>query len=555
MNLKEIFDELCKGNLSIITLETKKFISDKAMSMYLSENTESFAEDLKYLIMICNILYNRTSMEVLPVEDGVYDILLERYKTIDPNFQVGSAVVTFKNQAFHTMVSEGEARPKEPFHFVDISVYQKDENRLYFRDQIQKYGIMYPYCFTNPNEQQVVTRISKRTHDTSHNHPDLVGTLDKCKFVLDADAMEKDVYNDDRVKILERDWFIKHIEQGIITPDQELDIMLELKYDGISVEADCNTEIVSARTRGDTGIGVASDLTPLLKGYKFPAMTEDVANVIGTIGVKFEAIMTKSDLYRFNIARGTRYANCRTAIIGLFGASDASLYRDYITLVPLAVDREQTKIIENREEEVVFLNRFFRTKNCPLRHVTIHGNYQVCLYLIKKFMEEAESARRYLDFMFDGVVVSYLDEEIRHKLGRENFINKYQMAVKFDAQSKLTTFLGYTFEVGQNGVITPMIHYAPVEFNGTIHNKSSGSSYARFRELALHYGDIIKVTYTNDVICYVESIDCEDNRRNAEVNSLCELLESQSVSVPKTLSRQLSALRALQLAKFLSTWY
>ena len=147
MNLKEIFDELCKGNLSIITLETKKFISDKAMSMYLSENTENFAEDLKYLIMICNILYNRTSMEVLPVEDGVYDILLERYKTIDPNFQVGSAVVMFKNQAYHTMVSEGEARPKEPFHFVDISVYQKDENRLYFRDQIQKYGTIYPYCF------------------------------------------------------------------------------------------------------------------------------------------------------------------------------------------------------------------------------------------------------------------------------------------------------------------------------------------------------------------------------------------------------------------------
>ena len=83
MNLKFIFEELCKGNIGILTFDVKKYISDMAMSMYNNENTENFAEDLKYLIMICNVLYNRTSMEVLPVEDGVYDILLERYKDMD----------------------------------------------------------------------------------------------------------------------------------------------------------------------------------------------------------------------------------------------------------------------------------------------------------------------------------------------------------------------------------------------------------------------------------------------------------------------------------------
>lgn len=517
MNLKCIFEELCKGNLGILTFETKKYISDMAMSMYSNENTANFAEDLKYLIMICNVLYNRTSMEVLPVEDGVYDILLERYKSIDPNFQVGSAVVDFQ---FKEQSMEEKKGIINPIHFVDNSVYEKDEQRLYFRNEIQKFNNLYPYVYGYQTTSDA--RVNKRTHDTEHNHPDLIGTLDKCKFVLDVDAMAKDAYNDDRVKILERDWFVKHINQGIITPDQELDIMIELKYDGISVEADCSTEIESARTRGDTGIGKASDLTPMLKGYKFPCISEEQSEAIGTVGVKFEAIMTKSDLYKFNIARNTTYANCRTAIIGLFGASDANLYRDYITLVPLAVDRAQVPFIDTREEEVVFLNKLFRTKNCALRHVEIHGNYQVCLFLIKKFLEEAYVARNYLDFMFDGIVVSYLDNEIRAKLGRENHINKYQMAVKFDAESKLTTFLGYTYEVGQNGNIIPMIHYAPVEFNGTIHPKSTGSSYNRFMELGLHCGDIIKVTYTNDVMPYVDSIDCEANRINAEHSALCE---------------------------------
>ena len=48
-----------------------------------------------------------------------------------------------------------------------------------------------------------------------------------------------------------------------------------------------------------------------------------------------------------------------------------------------------------------------------------------------------------------------------------------------------------------------MIHYDPVEFYGTIHTKSSGHSYARFNELALHKGDIISVEYVNDVMPYV----------------------------------------------------
>jgi NAD-dependent DNA ligase len=59
-----------------------------------------------------------------------------------------------------------------------------------------------------------------------------------------------------------------------------------------------------------------------------------------------------------------------------------------------------------------------------------------------------------------------------------------------------------------------MIHYSPVEFNGTIHPKSSGHSYNRFKELALRYGDLISVKYQNDVMPYVNKYDCEANRCN-----------------------------------------
>ena len=528
MTLQFIFDELCKGNLSVLTLEAYEFIGNETirllniLSTNLAKNVpfiEKDVNDAKVLLMIANLTYNRTGIEMLPMDDFSYDNLINMYKKIDPNFQVGSVVVTFQEQVKAEMVSRGETGPVEVLDF--YTKPERDEITEHYHHMLTSFDVgRYNYHDVfdqKPSLTYSGTSISKRTHNTKHNHPELVGTLDKAKFVLDADAIEKDVYDHPATTILERDFFLKHIRMGLYPADRVLEMVMELKYDGVSVEGDCTDHVESARTRGDTGIGEASDITPMLYGYPFPR--NDVL-ADREIGVKFEAIMSYFDLQRYNIARGTNYANARTAIIGLFGSSDAHLFRDYITLVPLALDRAQLPEIKNRMEEIELLNKLYMTKGEPLRYCYIRGDYQTCLFLIKKFLEEARYARDYLNFMFDGIVVSYLDEDIRQKLGRENFINKYSMAVKFDPLSRYTTFLGYTFQVGQSGNICPMIHYVPVTFIGTTHPKSTGSSRGRFMKLALKPGDVIEVTYNNDVMPYVTKVDCESNRQNT--NPLCE---------------------------------
>lgn len=509
--LEEIFNQLINSNISVITPEVYKLLSSEAVYLEkLPKHDETQIRSMKFLIMICNILYNRTDMLVLPVEDGVYDLLLEAYKKYDSNFQVGSAVVQFKtaaeniNPAIKDIISP----------LIGMNIEERDEMRQYIFEQLSSFDnhkFDARDFMINPFINIENKSISKRYHNTKHNHPDLIGTLDKVKFVTDQEAIDLGCYNDPNVAILERDFFQDHINRGIINPDDDIEMILELKYDGISVEADCNKEVVSARSRGDTNIGEASDMTPILQGYQFHRN-----NIIlgDPIGVKFEAIMTKSALERFNQVKGASYANCRTAIIGLFGSSDAYKYRDFITLIPIAVDREQVPQISNRMEEIEFCNTLFQSNGEPLRYMYIHGNVSQLLYQIKKFVEEAFVFREYTDFMFDGVVVSYLDENIRAKLGRKNYINKYSVAVKFNPVSKLTIFLGYTYEVGQDGRICPMIHYNPVEFFGTIHTKSTGSGLSRFKELNLKIGDIITVTYTNDVMPYVTALDCEQNRNN-----------------------------------------
>lgn len=492
--INNILNDLRSGSTKL-AYDNKRYLNDYAVMLYNKASlSQDELEDFKNIILICNITYNDTDKELLPIEDGIYDLLLEKYKEYDPNFQVGAEVINFRPSHGAMPVNSNEMRQAIVF---------EEKPRSYFTDSIiideTKY-LDYRDFYTRGESTQS-EYITKRLHDTTHNHPELVGTLDKCKFVLEKDAMARGVYYDANVKIVERDFFQDHIKRGIIRYDQIFDIVLELKYDGISIEADCTDVVVSARSRGDTGIGKAADLTPILGGYRFPHRTPGAPMV----GVKFEAIITQYDLPYFNAAKGYEYKNCRSAIVGLFSSSDAWKYRDFITLVPLAVEKKVYEDVcySDRVREIEFINKEFISKGCPLRYTVVRGNYIENLAWINLFTQDAESSRSWVPFMYDGIVVSYRDDIIRRTLGRENYINKYSIAVKFNPLKKETIFRGYTYTIGQDGSVTPMIHYDPVEFYGTIHTKSSGHSFARFKELDLHIGDIISVEYVNDVMPYV----------------------------------------------------
>ena len=494
--LDTIIRDLNSGSLKKV-YEFKNDINNLILELLNKSNiNKTDIELIGKILNICNIVYNNTDKDLLPVEDGVYDLLLEKYKKYNPeDYQVGAEPIQFENS------NDNLSSTKElinPFYYYTEEEINKRNNMLFSEiieaDKPLKRSdmIISPFRYDQ-------TYISKRLRNTAHNYKELVGTLDKCKFVLESQAEEKGVLNDSNVKVLERDFFKPHLMSGIINYKDNITMILELKYDGISIEADVTDEIIAARTRGDTGEDVASDVTPILKGYKF----KDAKKLDKPIGMKFEAIITYPNLMIYNKLRGTKYINPRTAVISIFGSSDGYLYRDLLTLVPLATSiKDENDNPLDRLVEIEFMNKYY-CKEEYLRYSIINGNYESILFQIKKYVEEAEFARSYLQFMYDGVVLSYYDPVIRHTLGRVNSVNKYSVAIKFNALKKQTIFRGYKFTVGQDGSITPMIYYDPIEFMGAIHNKSTGSSYDRFKKLDLRIGDIIDVEYVNDVMPYV----------------------------------------------------
>lgn len=502
MNTEELYYSLVNnGDINSIRNESMNIVNRVMGYLHNPSLTSEEIKDIEYILMISNVLYNNTDMDILLLDDGVYDLLLEKFKSVNPNFQVG-AIPTVNILNNETM----ENREKKLIN--PIKRLDKEGTKDFLYTDIMKNTYVTP-----GNRSGLISPIkrnqgylSKRMVNIKHNYPNLVGTLDKCKFVMNYQAEEKGVINDANVKIFERDFIMPLINNGIISP-HNISGEMSLKYDGISIESDVTNMIVGARTRGDAVNDIAADVTPILYGYEFPNAPLELWNK-EPFGMKFEAIMTYPDLAIFNMLTGNNYKNPRTAIIGLFGRSDGYLYRDLITLVPL-----QTSLDMSREEEVIFMNKYYASK-ILFTYTNISGDLASFLFQVKRFTEEAEYMRHFIPFMYDGVVFNFTDENLRKKLGRVNAVNKFAMAIKFTPLKRLTTFRGYQYTVGQYGTVTPMIYYDPVEFYGAIHNHSTGSSYERFKNLNLRVGDIIEVEYTNDVMPYVTKPDNTANEQN-----------------------------------------
>lgn len=505
--LNEILQGLMAGNPFFFSVQNIEFISDCAMKLLDKKDLDDYDQMCAGMIIsISQIAYNNTDRSLLFLDDGVYDLLLEKYKKYNENFQVGAPVIKFDQNGESTTEKE-YIEPmiflEHPEEFVMDSLYWEN---------LTKKPDLAPYMFQEVDRNSGKT-ISKKNVNVPHMYPKLVGSLDKCKFTLDKQAKMKDVYEDENVKIFERDFLAKHLQMGLIDLNTPFEMIAELKYDGVSVEADVTHEILSARSRGDANADIAADLSEIFAGYRFPNAPE--LKPEEAFGMKFEAIMTYQNLDKMSRLKGKGYKNSRNGIIGLLGSSDAYNYRDLITLVPLATSIEGI----DRVTEIEFLNKYYNSGEY-LRYSILKGTYYEILYQVYRFVEEAEGMRNMLPFMYDGVVISYRDPKIINALGRENSINKYSMAIKFNPLVREAVFLGYSYTVGQDGTVTPMIHYTPVEFNGTIHTKSSGHSYKRFMDLQLAVGDIIKVEYTNDVMPYVTKADVNENYKNDKVPEL-----------------------------------
>ena len=466
-----------------------------------SVNDENVQIRLINIIKIANIYYNNDFNGLLLIDDDIYDRIVVLLRQTSIPIPIGAPRIELKEpipMANNTLLESKQGSLKQVVRFTNAGEYFNTLTSNATRPLYDDYVI-------NPDDNDCSYR---KLRNTGHRY-DLCGTLDKCKFVTNLDAKSAGVFEDTSVMVFERDFLNPHIKKGIVNPN-DITIIASLKYDGISVEATVQGDtIISACSRGDMANNEASDLTPILGGMKFKR-AEGISKQ-DEFGIKFEFIVNNLNMNRLaKQYKAINYVNHRNAIIGLFGRLDARAFRDYMTPVPL-----ESSLDTDRITEIQFLNKYY-TKGLDLRHIVIRGNKSEVLKQLSEFVEEASNIRSFMPFAYDGIVVEYVDPNIRNTLGKLNSIPRYSVAIKFNPLKRQSIFTHYTYSVGYTGVIIPMAHFEPVDFMGAIHDKTTIHSYARFKKLRLCKGDKVNLSLNNDVIVYLTKAEDDNSREDRE---------------------------------------
>ena len=79
MILRDLYTTLLRGSLdNVFEDENLRLINERTTVLLNKQNwTIHDIDDADMILRISNILYNNTDLAVLPLEDGVYDLLLE----------------------------------------------------------------------------------------------------------------------------------------------------------------------------------------------------------------------------------------------------------------------------------------------------------------------------------------------------------------------------------------------------------------------------------------------------------------------------------------------
>jgi len=131
--------------------------------------------------------------------------------------------------------------------------------------------------------------------------------------------------------------------------------------------------------------------------------------------------------------------------------------------------------------------------------------YIICTLADRDKLKEFAYSHKYAKvnnstFRTDGIVLTIMDPKIQSGLGRENAINKFELAFKFTEEFAYAKVKDINFYVSEFGYITPVLQIYPVNLKGNTIENISLSNKERFDELNLHYNDTIKILY--DIIPY-----------------------------------------------------
>ncbi len=281
-----------------------------------------------------------------------------------------------------------------------------------------------------------------------------------------------------------------------LLPDEQVEYICELKYDGIAIGLTYkNGELAYAVTRGDgeTGDEVTNNIRTIqgiplkLTGKGFP---ED-------FDIRGEVFMPRASFDYLNedrIESGYEpFANPRNA------ASGSLKLQDPAEVAKRKLDCYLYFILGD--------NLAYTTHYENLMAAKMWG-FKIPPYIAKcntieeifSFISFWDQERKNLPFDIDGIVIKINDTRQQERLGFTAKSPRWAIAYKFNPEQAVTRLNSIDFQVGRTGAVTPVANLEPVLLAGTMVKRASLHNEDIIQELDIRIGDYVYVEKGGEII-------------------------------------------------------
>lgn len=374
------------------------------------------------------------------------------------------------------------------------------------QQQLQKANYAY-YVLDNPIiEDSVYDQLYRELQNIESQHPSLitpdsptqrVGEKPTSQFIsvphdIPLYSLEN-AFSLDEFKKWENRWQSRYKVKN----NEKIDYVCELKIDGVALALTYkNGLLIKGITRGDGKTG--EDITQNVRTIRSIPLKLALHSSSTIVEIRGEAFLPLDEFERLNVEREevkeNPFANPRNAVAGTLRQLDPNVVNQRrLQFFAYTLHLPQNNSLNSQWESLEWL------KN---QGFLVNPYSQLCpsLEAVVNYFRHWETARHYLPYMTDGVVVKLNNFRLQKQLGFTKKFPRWAIALKYPAEEALTMVKDIIVNVGRTGAVTPMAIMEPVHLGGTIVQRATLHNRDHITELNIRVGDTVIIRKAGEII-------------------------------------------------------
>ena len=297
----------------------------------------------------------------------------------------------------------------------------------------------------------------------------------------------------------------EEVEEWLKKLPEDVEIVCELKYDGLSISLWYENGILTkALTRGDgvKGDNVIDNIKTIAAipqhiGDKAKGLLGERREAKGFVELRGEVLLPWAAFERLNKEREAQeeplFANPRNAASGTLKLQDPK---------EVAKRGLDCYLYYMLGEDLPAQTHYERLQIAKSWGLPISDSVRVChgLEEVMEYIAYWDSERKNLPVATDGIVLKVNDLAIQEELGYTAKSPRWAIAYKFPAEKQLTRLNAITYQVGRTGVVTPVANLEPVQLSGTTVQRATLHNEDFIRQLDIREGDMVWVEKGGEII-------------------------------------------------------